>query len=144
MQQEAAFFRQNQSVDNAEHRVDRVRIGRLANAATSGGGVPVGAKIASPQLPGSVLHLHLNILVGRFSGRRRQLNFEFKSRRRGVVYKSGVTTGQHLPERVVLSMEQDRHATNFNRDGVARIQFPAAPFEAENSSTTDERGETWQ
>src|SRR6478609_1153133 len=133
MQQEAAFLRQDQSVDDAQYRVDGVRIGRLANSATSSGGIPVGAKIASPQLPGSILHLHLNIFVGSFSGRGCQLNIKFKSRRRSVVYESGVTAGQHLPKRVVLSMQEDRHAANFDRDGVARTQFSAAPFEAENS-----------
>ena len=47
---------------------------------------------------------------------------------RGGIDKTGVAAGQHLPEGIVLRVQEDRHASDLDCDLVARIHSRAAPW----------------
>ena len=98
--------------------------------------IPLGTKIAAPQPPGAVLHLYSNLFVRCFAGRRSQFDVKFKSGGSGGIYKTGVTASQHLPEGIVLRMQEDRHASYLDRDLVARVHSRVAPGEGNEIART--------
>ena len=71
MQQEPSLRRQHQRVQDAKHRVNGVRIGRLEDLAAAFRGIPTGMEIAARHLPFAIFqpNLSVRIRVGQFRGR---------------------------------------------------------------------------
>src|SRR6266436_6818850 len=64
VQQESTALRKNQAVQNAEHRIERIRVGILPNAASSGARVPASVEVSTFDEPVVTFSADPNVVIG--------------------------------------------------------------------------------
>src|SRR6267143_3015856 len=64
VQQESTALRKNQAVQNAEHRIERIRVGILPHAASSGARVPASLEVSALYKPFFTCTVDVNVVIG--------------------------------------------------------------------------------
>lgn len=98
MHQEPALARQYQRVHDAQHGVDRVRVGGLADAAAAGHRIPHGPEVAALEVPLATLAEHAHILVPGDGRRLDEVDVELDGGSVRVAHEARVAVLQHAHE----------------------------------------------
>ncbi len=85
---ETAFISENQGVRDTQNRVNRVRIGRLADIAAASYCIPFRAKVSAFKAPDGTAPENMGVLVGRFFRGRFEVNRELIGRLRRRIQKA--------------------------------------------------------
>src|SRR5208337_5048593 len=83
VQQESAALGQNQAVQNAQHRIERIGVGILPYAASSGALVPAGVEVSALQDPLFTFAANPNVVIRR-KPRGDEIKLQLKLGRRGA------------------------------------------------------------
>ena len=110
--------RKYEGVNDSQHGIDGVRIGRLANPATSPGRLPFGAKVSALQCPPAIMLLHANVSVRVCERMRGNLDIKLDFRFAGEMHISCITILEHREESMVGGIHADGHSSN--RDDQAK------------------------
>ncbi len=116
MQQEAALPSQHKRVHDAQHGIDRIRIGGLANPAAPGCRFPLRAKVSALERPPAqaMPHLHFGIAIGNVG--RREFDVEDNLCLSRVAHETGIPALQHIEEARVGRIQAHGHAPDFNHE----------------------------
>jgi len=130
MDQKTALGRQNQSVDNAQDRVDGVGILRLKYLPAGSACIPSGAKIAAVQGPVVFLPRDLDFIVHIRRGSFNQFDVEFEIRMRGGYDETRVARRQHVAESRVLTVNAHGNPADLDGDrgGFGRMAHSPGKF----------------
>ena len=132
MQQESAALRQNQAVQNAQHRIEGIRIGILPHATMPGARVPAGTEVSALQQPLVTVAADPNVAIGR---RARTDEIERK-RKLGTrrTQEPVVALSQQIEKALVRGGQSNRDSSDLDTRDLSRRVLHNAPRPAEVSS----------
>jgi hypothetical protein len=117
MHEKAALFRQNQGVSDAEHGVDGLGVGALANPAAARAGVPLCAEVSPFEVPKATLPEDLGILIGWLCGWV-EVNLESIDGLSERIQEAGVALFEKCAEVRMAGLKENRDSTDFDNDGL--------------------------
>lgn len=116
MKKETPSRREDEGMNNTEHRIDRVRVAGLHDMTAAGTRLPSRREITAPKRPPAISSFHFYITIGIDTGTIdgiMQLDFQFEVRRGTWRYKAFVALLQHLTERCVVGAQQYWYSADF-------------------------------
>jgi len=117
--EESALPGQNQSVNDAQNRVDGVRVPGLPNVTVTGPCIPAGTEVAPLKKPLAILQFNLHLFVGvRCFRRLEQLDIKLELGIRGRLNESCVTILEQLAKSGVLRVQRNRHSADLDGNRV--------------------------
>ena len=116
-----------------ERRIDRMRVGRLANPSTAQRGLPLGSKVPALNAPPARLLTDPHVTSARHPPGRDQIDLELeKGFGAGPIHEPGIALFEHPAKGMARGAHANRHAADIDRHLIAGCR--------RRSSNTEYRG----
>src|SRR5262249_13216687 len=110
--EEAALAGEDERVDDAQHGVDRVGVGGLADEAAAGGGAPCGEEVAAREGPERAAALDAHVVIGGEAARRSEVDVELVVMFEGGRGEAGVAVLEEAEEGGIVRVNGDGDAAD--------------------------------
>src|SRR6202521_1535522 len=132
VQQESTALGKNQAVQNAEHRIERIRVGILPHAASSGARVPASVEVSALDEPLVTVAADPNVVIGnRHRAGEIKLKLKLGTRR---TQEPDITLTQQIEKAVVAGGQSNRDPSDLDTGGFSGRGHHQAPISAERIS----------
>src|SRR6266478_4381824 len=129
VQQESTALRKNQTVQNAEHRIERIRVGILPHAASSGARVPASVEVSTFDEPVVTFAADPHVVIGnRPSTGEIKLKLKLGTRR---TQEPVIALTQQIEKALVAGGQGNRDPSDLDTGGLSRRGYHRDPISAE-------------